>query len=228
MENKNLIIVPSGDNSLHNNWLGENNNFDLIIIYYGDSDEIFEKYSKECKMIIRAKGQKWHLIHDFISENDEVVSNYEYIWFPDDDLDSNSESLNNLFDINLQFKLWLSQPSLDGYVSFDIERKVENSILRFTNFVEIICPMMNYKTLKTLLKFFNVNESGWGLDFLWPKVLGYPSNKIAIIDNVTVIHTRPVGSDYSRFKKTPMDELNELFHKHNLTWSQHTYTTINK
>jgi hypothetical protein len=111
MENKNLIIVPSGDNSLHNNWLGENNNFDLIIIYYGDSDEIFEKYSKECKMIIRAKGQKWHLIHDFISENDEVVSNYEYIWFPDDDLDSNSESLNNLSfnlpDLRLKFNLFL-------------------------------------------------------------------------------------------------------------------------
>ena len=39
---KNIVIVPCGDNSLHLNWLSENQNFDLGFIYYGNSDEKFE------------------------------------------------------------------------------------------------------------------------------------------------------------------------------------------
>jgi hypothetical protein len=226
--NKNLIIVPAGDNSLHNNWLDENKNFDLIIIYYGNSDEIYEKYVTQSKLAIKTKGNKWHLIYDLLYNNDDIISQYDYVWFPDDDLDSNTESINRLFDINSQYDLWLSQPTLDGHVSFPIEQKVENSILRFTNFVEIICPVMKYDTIKTLLPYFNINESGWGLDFLWPKILGYPLDKIAIIDDVTVIHTKPVGGDYSRFKKEPIIELKEIFNKYNLSWSQDTFNTIPK
>ena len=30
--------------------------------------------------------------------------------------------------------------------------------------------------------------AGWGLDWLWPFLLGYPQNKIAVIDQVSIAH----------------------------------------
>lgn len=226
--NKNIVILPCGDNSLHMNWLSNNQNFDLGLIYFGDSTEIFETYKKNSDIILNLKGQKWFLISEFLKEKKELLNNYEYFWFPDDDLMTDSTSINKLFELNHFFKLWLSQPTIDGYVSHEIERKVEDSILRFTNFVEIICPLMSKETLEKLSETFLINKSCWGLDFLWPKILEYPTNKIAIIDEVTVTHTKPVGGDYSRFEKKPIDELHELFQQYNLTWSQKVLSKINK
>jgi hypothetical protein len=225
---RNLVIVACGDNSLHSDWLLGDKNFDFGFIYYGDSDEKFEEYKKQSKYNLKKKGQKWHLIYDFIKIFEDEIKKYDYIWFPDDDLKTDFDSINRLFNINTDFKLNLSQPTLDGYVSFDIERRIDESILRFTDFVEIICPIMNIKTVFKLLDTFIYNDSGWGLDFLWPKILGYPENKIAIIDDVTVTHTRPVSGDYSRFKKKPMDELTELFQKYGLVWRQTVLNTIKK
>jgi hypothetical protein len=48
---------------------------------------------------------------------------------------------------------------------------------------------------------FDANYSSWGLDGIWPYLLNYPKNKIAIIDNISMIHTKPPGSPelYSKF-----------------------------
>ena len=65
------------------------------------------------------------------------------------------------------------------------------------------------------------------MDYLWPRLLGYPKDKIAIIDLVTVKHTNPIGETYEgRFSKEPMQELQELFFKYNLTFNQQTYSGI--
>ena len=103
-------------------------------------------------MIEKKKLEKWHLMSHFIKNNLDLIKKYETIWFPDDDLDTNCDDINKLFEIHKKYNLLLSQPSVDGYVSYDIERKVENSILRFTNFVEIFCPMMSLPCLMFLLK----------------------------------------------------------------------------
>ena len=220
-------MVPAGDSSLHTHWISGNCNFDLIIIYYGNSEDVYNEYKTQSLDCVKNKGEKWHLIHNYIKNNFDKIKHYEYIWFPDDDLLSNSDDINTLFYTNKEHELSLSQPSLDGYVSYDIEKKVEGSKLRFTSFVEIICPMMSKNTCFNLLETFIINESGWGLDYLWPKLLGYSQDKIAIIDKVEVEHTRPVGSNYSnRFKKEPMQELNELFRSHNLGFYQTVYKTI--
>lgn len=224
---KNLVIVPVGDNSLHLEWIKENSNFDIIVLYYGDSENIFLKYKKNVKKCVKIKGQKWHLLTEYILKNLNEIEKYEYFWFPDDDLLTHSNDINKIFDICKKYDLWLCQPSLDGHVSYEIEKKVHDSILRFTNFVEIICPMMSLETLHKLIFYFNINESGWGLDYLWPKLLGYPTDKISIIDDVTVTHTKPVGSDYSkRFKKEPIEELKEVFQKYNLSFNQQIYSKV--
>jgi hypothetical protein len=39
-------------------------------------------------------------------------------------------------------------------------------------------------------------RSGYGLDHLWPAMLGKPRTRIGIIDAVGVAHTRPIGATY--------------------------------
>lgn len=225
---KNIVIIPCGDNSLHTEWLCDDSNFDIGIIYYGNDNEKYKDYSNNATFTLKEKGEKWFLISKFLEEFKDDLINYDYFWFPDDDLKSDCTSINKLFNLNKEYNLWLSQPALDGYVSHIIERRVEIFILRFTNFVEIICPMMNYETLNKLKNTFTINQSAWGLDFLWPKLLGYPSNKIAIIDDVVVTHTKPVGTDYSRFKINPMDDLKNLMNKYKLNFSQKNIGFIKK
>jgi len=59
-------------------------------------------------------------------------------------------------------------------------------------------------------------------------IMGYPTNKISIIDFITVTHTNPVGGNYkNRFKKEPMQELNEVFAKYGLNFNQQIYSIIN-
>ncbi|MDB5210585.1 MAG: hypothetical protein JWQ30_1412, partial [Sediminibacterium sp.] len=66
------------------------------------------------------------------------------------------------------------------------------------------------ETLLLLKDTFHLNHSAWGYDYLWPYLLGYPKDKIAIIDAVRMVHTRPVGTDYSRFLKHPKKEMKEI------------------
>lgn len=226
---KNLVVCPAGDNSLHPNWINGNPEFDLALLYYGNNDEILENYKNNSKILIKKKSEKWHLIKFFIENNLEFIDNYDYIWFPDDDLDIKCEDINKLFDTHKKYNLKLSQPSVSGFVSYDIERKVNNSILRYTNFVEILCPLMSKECLNTLMDTFTINESGWGMDYLWVKKLGNPIDKIAIIDEVTVEHTKPVGGDYSgRFSRSPMDEFIELMSVNGLNANQMIYFQISK
>jgi hypothetical protein len=46
---------------------------------------------------------------------------------------------------------------MDGYVSHEITKPVENSILRYTNFVEVLAPMFD---LDSLLK-IKLSSSGF-------------------------------------------------------------------
>ena len=58
MTNNNLIISVVGDNSFHKEWISGNPEIDLILIYYGNNDEIFSDYTKDALMCIKQKGQK--------------------------------------------------------------------------------------------------------------------------------------------------------------------------
>jgi hypothetical protein len=107
-----------------------------------------------------------------------------------------------------------SQPSMVGFISHSITKKRILSFIRYTNFVEVLAPLMSLNCLIKLKDTFNLNESSWGLDILWPLLLKYPKNKIAIIDKIFMRHTKPVGGDYSRFKDHPSEDLRNIIAKH--------------
>jgi hypothetical protein len=227
---KNLIVSPVGDKSTHKTWLSNNQEFDLFLIYYGDNQDIFDDYKKDCSdNLVKAKGEKGRLINSFFKKEFEIkfdFSQYQNIWLPDDDIVMDSKMINDMFKIHSQFGLELSQPSLTGFVHHEIVKNHPGHILRYTNFVEIMCPLMSKACFKKLAPYYMENYTSHGLDYLWPKILGYPKNKIAIIDKVIANHSRPVSQNYDRFPIKPIQDLMNLKVKYNLEFIQQTYSKV--
>ena len=233
MIKENLIISVVGDHSYHNTWIDNNPNFDLFLINYNNNKDVIDLYKKQCLYFEYGEfyqncPSKYIKLKKVIEENIEIIKQYKYIWIPDDDIYISCNDINELFNISKYYDLYLSQPSLLGYCSHEITKPKYGSVLRYTNFVEVMAPLFNIDTLLLLKESFDINFSSWGFDFLWPKILGYPEDKIAIIDKISMVHTKPVGQEYSRFPKSPGLELNELLHYYGVNCQIKTYLQIDK
>ncbi|MCA6438296.1 MAG: hypothetical protein IM598_06745 [Chitinophagaceae bacterium] len=211
---KYLIISAVGDDSLHSEWIAGNPEFDLCLIYYGNNETIATSYSKQSTFFHHAQGMKYRLIHEWVKNNFDLVQTYTYIWLPDNDVSIATDHINKLFKTAEEYNLMLSQPAMTGYISHRVTQPQPGSFLRYTNFVEVLAPLMHINTLLKLTDTFLINYSGWGYDYLWPLILGYPENKIAIIDAIIMCHTKPIGTDYSRFPKHPKKEMKEIIKQH--------------
>jgi hypothetical protein len=214
----NLVIAAVGDESLHRHWMpSASNSYDVALVYYGDG----EGYKSDCKFYREEKGPKYHLLQNALKQ--PSLMNYKYIWLPDDDIHATPADLDRMFEHMKFFNLSLSQPSIMGWYSLDITLHQKGSLLRFVNFVEIMCPCFSSEALAICLDTFKENTTGWSYDALWNVKLGQPRRSIAIIDDVVVFHTRPVfsGDLYQNcnMKNPERDagkEGGELFKKHNL------------
>ena len=63
-----------------------------------------------------------------------------------------------------------------------------------TNFVEGMCPVFSRRALQ--ICHGTLKETWYGADILWPALLGRPSTRIGIMDEVAVVHTRPPATNY--------------------------------
>ena len=139
------------------------------------------------------KSFKYHGIKNLIEDKD-LLSAYDYFWFPDYDIKINDGDLEKLVKLAKACEFDLCQPSLssDSYASWEVTKNVPNSLTRETHFVEIMCPLFSKAFLKEMLWTFDLNYSGWGLDHLWYAMSG--NCKLGIIDAVQVSHVKPVSS----------------------------------
>lgn len=193
---KYLVIARVGDNSLHSHWLkNATANFDLFLSYFGDKPKHFQE---EANYYEQVKGGKWPVVHKLIEANWDVISQYDAVWIPDDDILADAKTINNMFSLFEGFNLALAQPALtmNSYFSHSSLLRQPNSILRYSNFVEVMVPIFSSDALTHLKHSLGQSPSGWGLDALWPHLIENPErNKIAVIDAAAVVHTRPVGGE---------------------------------
>ncbi|WP_159080169.1 DUF707 domain-containing protein [Nocardia suismassiliense] len=191
---RNLVVLRAGDTSLHEQWLAgpEPRTWDLVVSYFGDDPH---RYRDGDVRRLDRKGPKWPALHHVLTVDlADTIEDYDYIWLPDDDLATDTASINELFEYAARYRLALSQPALteDSYYSHEITLVDRRFELRYTNFVEIMAPCFRRDFLLRCLPTFNATQTGWGLDFHWPRFVPDTSS-IAIVDAVTVRHTRPVG-----------------------------------
>lgn len=205
-----LVIGRVGDTSIHQQWLqpAEYKNFDLCLSYFGNTPQ---RYVNDCDFYHEIPGLKWPTVKDTIEAFGDGIYHYDAIWMPDDDISANAYDIHRMFEIFMEQGLELAQPSLtrDSYYGHGITLQNSNYYLRYSQFIEPMVPLYTRETFKKLLPTFEKSESGWGLDFVWPKVLGYPHQKLAIIDEVAVKHTRRVGGGelYKNISGSQWDDL---------------------
>lgn len=112
-----LAVIRCGDNSLHKNWVNDNAQFDVILSYFGENIP----YSLDnIKYVHHFKGSKWEGLYDLFHNHPELWADYDYIWLPDDDLDSTVENINLFFELMQKYRFDLCQPALtnNSYYSY--------------------------------------------------------------------------------------------------------------
>lgn len=190
---RNLVLARVGTNSLHGEWLdpGRPRNWDLRLVPY---QPIAPQDDVDCVVGEVIPGPKWSGIRSLLNEWDGWRG-YDHVWIPDDDIRANQATINTIFEVADALGLELFAPALDETSYFAHYSTMRNLSFygRWVGFVEIMVPGFRTATLERLRSTLDATETGWGwgLDSVWPKLLGYEN--VAIIDGAAVAHTRPVG-----------------------------------
>jgi hypothetical protein len=206
----NLVICPIGDKSVHRTWLAgpAAPNFDLFLIYFGNAPD---SAAADAKYYFRHKGFKWELLHFAVTEHADTLRKYDRIWCPDDDIACDTAAVNSLFDIFGRFKLSIAQPAISqGQFAFKSLTQRRGNLLRYSPYIEVMCPIFTREAFFGVQDTFLENRSGWGLDWLWPR--RFPAQELAIIDKVGVHHTGTLGQgeNYLSLSKIGVDPFQDF------------------
>jgi hypothetical protein len=188
---RDLVIARVGANSLHPGWMdpGRERPWDLHLVPFEPVPGGGGTTSSEV-----IKGPKWSGLREVL-EGWDGWREYDYIWLPDDDIATDQDTITRMFAIAREVGLDLFAPALHEesfYAHFDTMRN-DRFAGRWTGFVEIMTPGFSRAALEELHPTLRRSPTGWGwgLDSLWPKLLGYEN--IGVIDATPVLHTKPVG-----------------------------------
>ncbi|HET8541993.1 MAG TPA: hypothetical protein VFL83_19105 [Anaeromyxobacter sp.] len=190
---KNLVFLRVGDRSTHREWIGDpaTRSYDVWLDYYEEGDP--SKWSDDPALLTVGPGTtKYARAHALLPE----LSRYEAVWFPDDDISVGPAGVERLFETFHALGMLLAQPSLadPSYVSHEITRWNGAFEVRYTNFVEAMCPLFSREALLACAPSFSLSVSAFGLDMIWSRMLRDPRDRIGMIDAAPVVHTRPIGA----------------------------------
>ncbi|OHV77119.1 hypothetical protein [Rhizobium sp. LCM 4573] len=193
----NLVVVRAGERSLHPGWLNrpyEARTFDLVVSYFSEAAYAGHKVESGVSAVL-IKGGKWDGLFNTLTTLPEL-DRYNYVWLPDDDIASDGETIDRMFDLARTYGLAVCQPALtrDSFYSHFIFSQCRAFRLRYVNHVEIMVPCLNRALLKRALPYFEGTMSGFGLDYIWCRWPESGPFRAAILDDIAVHHTRPIGS----------------------------------
>lgn len=213
-EARNLVFARVGGLSLHRNWLLEpkaSRNWDLQLSTY---DEQLQGLDDGDLSLSIDTGTKWDSVCRYLRTNPDLLDRYDYIMFPDDDLLFEPNGLSNLFKIMASNDLDIGQPSLlpSSHISYPVTAHCPGFALRYTNYVEPMCPIIRTDYLRTLLPILARWPTGWGQDDIWTMMMAKPAYRAAFIDASPILHTRPLytGAVYKTFERLGMDPEGDL------------------
>lgn len=214
---KNCVISAVGKSSLHKEWTRGDCHFDLHLVVYDGS---YGDFVADTPFVCSMKGYKLKVVYQYLRSNPELLEAYDYFFIPDDDILMDSDSINALFGMMRRYGLKIAQPSLvNSYYLWEHTLRDPYCALRYTNFVEMMVPCFSRDALGKVLFTFNENETGWGTETHWPLLVHASPNDMAIIDAVSVVHTRPIRSGQPVHRHEAM----EYLRKHGLTTQVREY-----
>lgn len=208
-----LVFVRAGRDSLHPHWLRQDpqRTWDLFVSYYGS-----EKDAPPPGDFVAIGGfNKYEHFQQLHAEHPHLFRGYDFIWLPDPDISVMPGDIDRMFRMARDLGLELCQPCLtpNSFASFRTMVHDPNYTFRRTNFVEVMCPLFSRAALDRCLHTFSRTRSTWGIDILWPLVLGDRA-RIGILDAVQVDHTKPIdvtgGAWYRKLRSLGIDAAAEM------------------
>jgi hypothetical protein len=196
---RNLVVLRANAQSLHTQWAAnvaeEDRNWDLCISWYGR--ELPDNLTGWEYFTHQPDDRKFSGIYKLFLEGSPLLD-YENIYLPDDDLMMTWSDINKLFNIFRIGGFDIAQPSLvpTSFVTHPVTAQNPEYLVRYTSFVELMCPVFTRAFLKVCLPTFEASFSGFGLDHIWSQLAGRIPGRIAIIDDIAVAHTRPANKNY--------------------------------
>jgi hypothetical protein len=201
---KNFVFSSVGDNTNFDSlWIDSNMNYDVYIIYYGDNNEIFNKYKEKVKYIYRRKGSKFQNFKYFYESHIDIINRYDRFFILDDDIIINVNDINNMFKISIEYNLDICQPSFssNGKISWNITKHKEDTLLTYTNFIEVNTPLFNRNALDNLMKVLDYSLIGWGIDYLYIWANGINKEKsYANIHKITCINPNDENKKIKKYE----------------------------
>jgi Protein of unknown function (DUF707) len=234
-----LVILRAGDQSLHTAWFDPHHQdqrlWDLHLSYFGASANPFPDRPPDVTLSFES-GPKYRGLADCLERRPEPfrrpLNSYEWIWLPDDDLLIDQAAIDRFLHYVITYNLDLAQPALHerSHIAHTITVRHSRSLVRFTDFVQTMCPCFSLRALDLCRVHFRDNLSGWGLNYLYPKLLGYPARSIAIVDAATAVHIFRDGgpnADWARSAgREPAFERDNLLAQHDLTVRKNNLAVI--
>lgn len=199
----NLVFTSAGDRASLSRWLRGRRNFDLWVTYYGDTPGRFRDVAE---IYQQRKGAKFqNLLYAYQTQKPRL-ERYDAIMVMDDDVEITGTQISRLFDIRRQYDLWLLQPAFGphGKISWDVTRADPRYRLRFTNFVEVTCPLFRRDRLDHFMELYDPMLVGYGIDWWFLDALG-PSleGRVAIVDEIACVNP----SDSTKGGRREIDRL---------------------
>lgn len=181
---RHLVFTSAGDNASVTKWLKGKPYFDLWITYYGS---VSGRYSEISKFYNERKGSKFQNLFFLYQNYRELLYHYDSIMVMDDDILINAGQINRLFQIREAFDLWILQPSFTplGKISWPITIARRENVLRFTDFIEMTCPLFKREKLDIFMLKYDPELISYGCDFMFLDTIGNENGKkVAVIDSV--------------------------------------------
>jgi len=183
-----LVFTSAGDNAHLSSWLRGSRNFDLWITYYGNQPG---RYRDLADFYTERKDAKFPNLHHLHQTQPDFLKRYHAIMVIDDDILIRGVDICRLFKVLEERDLWLLQPAYDrrGKTSHRITRRDLTCSMRYTNFVEMACPIFRGDKLISFLDVFDPALLGFGTDYWFVHHLGPDiEGRIAIIDDIPCVN----------------------------------------
>lgn len=199
---KNFVFTSAGDHTKFTElWCSEYQNYDIFVIYYGNSDENYLKYEKLVHSIERRKGSKFQNFYYFFKTYPEIIDKYERFFILDDDIEITSKDINRMFEISETYDLLICAPSFtkDSKICHKITINKPGVLLEYTNFIEVNTPLYNKEALQKLMEKYNPILIGWGVDYLsmWANGIDKP-DKYVIVHQIQCLNPKDLEKGVRR------------------------------
>jgi hypothetical protein len=184
----NLIFSSVGDHGNLPRWLRGRRNFDLWVTYYGETRG---RFRDRADYYNERRGSKFQNLLFAYRTWPKLLDRYAAILVMDDDLLISGSALSSLFDIRDRYDLWALQPAFDphGKISWPITRVNPYTRLRYTNFIEMACPLFRKDKLDAFMAVYDPELVGWGCDWWFLDVMGEDlRDRVAVVDTITCLN----------------------------------------